>query len=241
VKETYSFHFRHYEFAGALDAVAVGTSHRIKYENALQYDGNDSIPDSLRTYYDESLQFVGGIDDLNHVIHAAKRCSLVHTAYQVVAIQENYQACGDAAIANGFFSDMYKGAVHDYFSWCLRVRIAKGRRHGERSRSMEEERKALRDLTPLLSKFGGGVDLKNPDCQMIFFNGIKGSNCVLARRLVDGPQIHKIAPVTRLCITNTPLCPIAAFSLCNIASVRSGYSVLDPYAGSCSNSWLFQQ
>lgn len=41
-----------------------------------------------------------------------------------------------------------------------------------------------------------------------------------------------IAPATRICITNTPLEPIAAFSLCNVARIKDGDKVLDPYCGS---------
>jgi tRNA G10 N-methylase Trm11 len=41
-----------------------------------------------------------------------------------------------------------------------------------------------------------------------------------------------IAPATRTCITNTPLEPIAAFSLCNVARIKNGDCVLDPYCGS---------
>jgi tRNA G10 N-methylase Trm11 len=98
---------------------------------------------------------------------------------------------------------------------------------------MKEERKALKDLTPLLSKFVGRVDLMNPDCNIYLFNGLKGK-VVLARRLAVGPPVSLIGPPTRICITNTPLCPIAAYSLCNIAGVRKDLSVLDPYAGSCT-------
>jgi len=35
-------------------------------------------------------------------------------------------------------------------------------------------------------------------------------------------------------VTNTPLCPIASFSLCNVARITSTSKILDPYAGSCA-------
>lgn len=47
-------------------------------------------------------------------------------------------------------------------------------------------------------------------------------------------QISFIAPATRICVTTTPLCPIAAYLLCNVARVRDGDTVLDPFAGSCT-------
>jgi len=100
---------------------------------------------------------------------------------------------------------------------------------------MQEEKKALlAPVEPLLLKFGGRVDLNNPDCFVYFFNGMNSKNTVLARRLAKGPPVSIIAPNTRICITTTPLCPIAAFSMCNIAGVRPGISVLDPFAGSCT-------
>ena len=36
---------------------------------------------------------------------------------------------------------------------------------------------------------------------------------------------------TRLCVTNTPLCPVTAFIMANLAGVRDGVTILDPYAG----------
>lgn len=44
------------------------------------------------------------------------------------------------------------------------------------------------------------------------------------------------APKTRICITTTPLCPIASFTLCNIAQIlrNTKTSILDPFAGSCA-------
>ena len=47
-------------------------------------------------------------------------------------------------------------------------------------------------------------------------------------------QIFSIAPVTRICVTTTPLEPIAAFSLCNICGIRDNQRILDPYSGSCA-------
>jgi tRNA G10 N-methylase Trm11 len=61
-----------------------------------------------------------------------------------------------------------------------------------------------------------------------------GNEKVLARRIAVGPRTSIIAPATRICITNTPLEPIASFSLCNVARIRNGMAILDPYAGSCA-------
>ena len=235
--DKYSFHIRQFEFAGALDAVSKGSSRNVAFENALKYDGKDAIADVQRVYFDESMQYIQGVENMQVAIEAATRCSLVHAIYQVVAIQDDYAECCHAALENNAFSDMYDGATNQFLTWCVRVRQygtdVKGKRHGERARSMQEERKALMELKPLLSKFGGKVSLESPDCHIYVFYGLKGKT-VLARRLACGPQIYRIAPATRICITNTPLCPIAAFLLCNIAGVQNGVSVLDPYAGSCT-------
>lgn len=47
-------------------------------------------------------------------------------------------------------------------------------------------------------------------------------------------KTSSIAPATRICLTNTPLEPIAAFALCNVARIRNHDRILDPYAGSCA-------
>jgi tRNA G10 N-methylase Trm11 len=47
-------------------------------------------------------------------------------------------------------------------------------------------------------------------------------------------KISTMNPNTRICVTNTPLCPIAAFAMCNVAGVKDGSTILDPYAGSCA-------
>ena len=52
------------------------------------------------------------------------------------------------------------------------------------------------------------------------------------------PQTSIYAPKTRICITTTPLCALASFTLtlCNVAQLQrsSNPAVLDPFAGSCA-------
>jgi len=245
VMEGYSFHFRQAEFEGALEAI-VGKKVELTYKNAITFREKDQISEIQRLYYDNSMQFVTGIDNLQHAIEAVQRCSLVHSIYKVVAWGENYTDCTEYAIENGGFADMYAGSESQEDTWCVRVRQygnpgtkvkrtgAKVKRHGERARSMQEEKKALLALEPLLLRFGGRVDLNHPDCFVYFFNGLNDRKTVLARRLAKGPPAFAIAPNTRICVTTTPLCPIAAYNLCNIAGVKSGLSILDPFAGSCT-------
>ena len=57
---------------------------------------------------------------------------------------------------------------------------------------------------------------------------------VLARVVARGPKTSIYGPKTRICITTTPLCHVASFVMCNVARLRPGMSVLDPFAGSCA-------
>ena len=45
---------------------------------------------------------------------------------------------------------------------------------------------------------------------------------VLNRRMVTGPKTLTINPNTHICITNTMLCPIASFNMCNVAGITAG-------------------
>ena len=127
------------------------------------------------------------------------------------------------------------------------------RRYGERTRSITLERRALTALTPLLRDLGGKVNLHQPDCKIYVFDGLLPrsmghvptdgdqqkvpTKLVLARHISSGArrEVTAIHPTTRICVTNTPLCPLASFIMTNIARVRTtgdGFAVLDPYCGS---------
>ena len=132
------------------------------------------------------------------------------------------------------------------------------------TRSVSQERIALQALKPLLVTFGGGVDLTHPDCKLYVLDGIQlppstimpvddastttttttttrtGTNnttttgTILARRLSQGARVSCFAPKTRICVTTTPLCPIAATCLCNAAQIQPHAKILDPYGGSAT-------
>jgi tRNA G10 N-methylase Trm11 len=253
----YSKPFRHLEFTSALEAeLQVSSENKVvlKFKNALKYTGEAVMADVSIEHFNEAMQYVSLSDDSSNdvtvtregLVSAVSRSSLVHAMYEVIACAEDIGDLAKIAIEDGGFADMYKGGINSNSTWCFRARnygdfassedasVGKEKRYSSRARSMKMEREGLKALTDLLLKFGGKVDLVNPNCKLYVFDGLEGSMKVLARRIAVGPRTSSIAPATRICITNTPLEPIAAFSLCNVARIRNGMSILDPYAGSCA-------
>ena len=139
-------------------------------------------------------------------------------------------------------------------------------RYGKNVRSpLRDERKAIMDMKELVLLFHGKVDLTKPDCRIYLLEGLQPcllmedndydnsmygdmssredddnstgeSRKLLARIIAKGPKTSIYAPKTRICVTTTPLCPIASFTLCNIAQMPrlSNPTILDPFAGSCA-------
>lgn len=248
--EGYSIQFRHEEFRGALAAVLHDSLRSdvasLCFTDALEYSGVEEIHETKLSQYNQALQYVE-VSDSSSIPrwafkNAAERCSLLHAIYEVVAVDyENYDRLASLGVENGGFSDMTRGGDNEDFTWCVRVRnysrkfsTKKDQRHGIRTRSTSKEKEALVALKPLLETFGGAVDLRNPDCKICIFDGLKEGRKILSRKLASGPDVYVMAPNTRICITTTPLCPIAAFSLCNVAGIRPHSRILDPYAGSCA-------
>jgi len=252
--EGYSLAFRHPEFLGALTAVTHQSfdeeTSPIHFENALNYDGEAYMSPVKLNAFNKAMQWITLSDDdgafdrndfsLEVFIAAASRCSLIHTVYEVVAVGDTYSDLNDNALSSGGFQDVMRGGDNEKDSWAVRVRhfgdeagSKKERRHGGTTRSVSMEKEALLALKPMLLKFGGGVDLRNPDCKIYVFDGLVKKKA-LAREIATGPQIFSMAPATRICITTTPLEPIASFTLCNIAGLSSNQKVLDPYSGSCA-------
>jgi tRNA G10 N-methylase Trm11 len=198
--------------------------------------------------YNEAMQYVQVTvpDDVPRqaLVEAVERCSLVHALYEVVAEAKTYADLATIAITSDAFDDMKRGSgqATENCTWCVRARYygeisgpIKQKRSGARSRSMNIEKEVLRALGPLLLEFGGKVNLEEPDSTIYAFDGLESAGGkVLAREIASGPRASIIRPSTRICVANTPLCPIAAFALCNVAGVRAGQSILDPYAGSCA-------
>lgn len=255
----YSKPFRHLEFTSALEAeMKVSSENKVvlDFKNALNYTGQAVMADVSKEHFNEAMQYASLSNDSSKdakvtreaLISAVERSSLVHACYEVIASSDDINELADIAITDGGFEDLYKENINGRSTWCFRARnyrdlassadgetgIGKEKRYSSRARSMKMEREGLKALTELLQKFGGKVDLLNPDVKIYIFDGLENNNKVLARRMAVGPRTSTIAPNTRICVTNTPLEPIASFSLCNVARISNQMSILDPYAGSCA-------
>ena len=246
--DSFGSHFRQTELQGALAAVL-----RIPFDdvslvlsNALQYAGAElaNKPQKNVESFNSALQYIQHPQyPRGAYIKAIERCSLAHALYEIDVEGDNFQRLSDAAVKSDGFDDMKRGQENEQFRWCVRVRHfgeSSGAkqdllRYGGRTRSVTKEKEACLALKPLLIQFGGQVDLKQPDVKLYVFDGLfQVERVVLTRRLANGPQVSGIDPNTRICITNTPLVPTAAYLLCNAACLRRGATVLDPYAGSGS-------
>ena len=245
--DSFGSHFRQTELQGALAAelqIPFGDVSLV-LSNALQYAGVELInkPQKNVESFNSALQYVHQPQYTRGTyIKAIERCSLAHALYEIDVEGDNFQSLADAAAKSDGFDDMKRGKENEHFSWCVRVRHfgeSSGAkqdllRYGGRTRSVTKEKEACLALRPMLIQFGGKVDLKQPDVKIYVFDGLfqDSERVVLTRRLANGPQVSGIDPNTRICITNTPLVPTAAYLLCNAACLKKGAAVLDPYAGS---------
>jgi len=257
--EDYSKGFRELEFVGAIRAVVEGRQasdldlgslgDSITFSNALicSDEAAKTMSDREIDLFNSSLQYLDyasfadliSLDDLKK---AVERCSLVNSIYQVGGYSTTYDELISDAESSGVFEALIDNGGAHAQKWRFRLRYfgnegdRKGRRFGDRTtRSTSREREALSSLESLLEQFSGKVDLKNPDASVVLFDGLgHGKEMALTRSLANGPQISIMNPNTRICVTNTPLCPIAAYSMCNIARVGPNQAILDPYSGSCA-------
>lgn len=238
------------ELQGALEAVTGRVFDKLQFVNAL--DNKDEDYSFDREKYNQALQYLVLDNEssisLEELQAAGARAALVSGIFQIQAAVQvtdsnngagtgsRYDALCEAALQDpSLFNEMTQSSSA---SWCLRVRKYDNLHFGpKRSRSMQHEQQALLALEPLLRKFKGPVDLKDPDCKLYVLDGLlpvhqKSPQLVLAREIVLGPKLSFLDPNTRLCVTNTPLCPVVAYCLCNIARVKDDSAILDPYVGS---------
>jgi hypothetical protein len=205
----YSKPFRQLEFVAALEA-ELGLTHTnplsLQFTNALHYTGHTEMADVNIEHFNEAMQYVEVlVDDLTvpiskgAVIRAVERCSLVHAIYEVIASAEDLQELAPLAIQDGGFHDMYKGEENGTLTWCFRARsyrepttsdAGREKRYSSRARSMGLEKAGLAALKDLLIRFGGKVDLLEPDCKIYLFDGLTANSMTLARRIASGPRVR---------------------------------------------------
>ena len=239
------------EYSNALstsfDASVEMSEYQIEvYQNAMQY---------VKVCYNGASNQGLPIEISNEQwIETAQRCSLIRGLYEIAAAGDSIENLADNALDHHSFDDMFSSGFNHNATWRVRLRqygstasASKSKQYGKKMRSpMRQEREAVYKLKDLLIKLGGEVDLKDADVSIYIFEGLlapsgeEGNIKFLARLLTkggmvdDGKAMSTIAPTSRICITNTPLAPIEAFTVCNIARIRNGDRVLDPFAGSCT-------
>lgn len=225
------------------------------YESGMQY---------LKVNF-PSAKGVYPTDALNQLLqYTIQRCSLVRNGFLLIASGSSYEQLATKAMDYGAFDDMMEGGSNQDATWSIRLRQygpedesvdndgkkrrTKQARYGKNVRSpLSNERNAIFAMKDLVELFHGRVNLSKPDCKIYLFDGLKNAvsndsssdscECTkfLARAIGKGPKVSIYAPKTRICVTTTPLCPIAAFTLCNVAQLRPHFTVLDPFAGSCAS------
>ena len=190
-----------------------------------------------------------------------ERCSLIRTSFQIVASGKSYGQIATKALDNNSFNDIMKGGRNEDLTWSIRLRrygpmqmvenksnskrSQRQARYGKNVRSpLRDERKAILEMKELVQTFAGKVDLTDPQCRIYLLEGLRDCNLLsgdkddklLARVVAKGPKTSIYRPNTRICVTTTPLCPLASFTLCNIAQIhrRGNCTILDPFAGSCA-------
>jgi hypothetical protein len=226
------------------------------YESGMQYL-KVNFPSADGVYPTDALNQI-----LQYTI---ERCSLVRNGFLLVACGNSYEELAKKAMDYGSFDDIMEGGSNQDATWSIRLRRygpedesvnnddgtkrrTKQARYGKNVRSpLTDERNAIFEMKDLVELFHGRVNLTKPDCKIYLFDGLKNamvddsssgsceSTKCLARAIGKGPKVSIYAPKTRICVTTTPLCPIAAFTLCNVAQLRPHFTVLDPFAGSCAS------
>lgn len=231
---------------------------RAIFTNAFSYDprrARSLLPPTVSLcqveMYNNALQYLDIKCDAGltteSIKRATERCSLIHSTYILLAQSSSYAKLVDKSLRSKTFKDMIQsyGAVS---TWRLRRHESSfavdddNPRFGKSgTRSVLKERAALAQLEPLFAQLRGRVDLQNPECDIYLLEGLSSTTetsstliKILTRRLVEGAYHSKIAPKTRICITRTPLCSIAAYLLCNIALIQENQTILDPFAGSAT-------
>mmetsp|Transcript_25761 Transcript_25761/g.53815 ORF Transcript_25761/g.53815 Transcript_25761/m.53815 type:complete len:556 (-) Transcript_25761:190-1857(-) len=252
---------------------------RAMFTNAFTYNprrNGQQLPASVSLcqveMYNQALQYVNFTTDSSgtnssricneitseNILSATARCSLIHATFLVLADGTSYPELVERSLLSRIIEDTMQeyGAKATTKTWRVRrhefsfVDDDNNPRFGKEStRSVTKERGVLPHLEPILTQFGGKVDLKDPDCDIYLFEGLSDNEegidylkvssrhslfKILCRKLTQGASHSAMAPKTRRMRTNTPLCSISAYLLCNIARIQKHQTILDPFAGSAA-------
>jgi tRNA G10 N-methylase Trm11 len=235
-----SMKLRHFEFESAIEAV-LDQPARIHYVDALS-SSTLGLDQYQSVAYENAMQFIQSNISSEDLKIVGQRCSLIRAIFEIVAEGENYEELAKNAVKSGLLDDLMDDKDPSQFTWRVRMRQYgeesrpdKKAQYGKKMRSpMRMERDAIMQMGELFIKFKGEVDLKHADVSIYILEGLHNRRKLLARLLTKGADTSSIAPTTRICITNTPLDPLAAFTMCNVARVKENYKILDPFAGSCA-------
>lgn len=178
-----------------------------------EFEGVEPIPLAQVAAYESAMQFVAislpsapersralpAVDarTLGEVFqYAIQRCSLIRTAFEIVARGESYEKLASIALENDSFTDMMEGGDRKDATWSIRLRrygpmevIGGGgnglnmsnskqskrqARYGKNVRSpLRDERKAIMQMAELVKLFQGKVDLTDPECRIYLLEGMK--------------------------------------------------------------------
>jgi len=249
--------FRQLEFTSALASRRPERMAEIDFSPALSsnFTMSEEMDEYERQAYENAMQYVSALDrrvEKNNapisllsdedLIVTVQRCSLVRSLIEIVAEGGTYPELAKNALASGNLHDMMKSGSSSDASWRVRMRqyggeakLQKRKQYGRQMKSpLRAERDAINDMGELFDEFTGPVDLNSADITLYLFEGLLGRQKVLARLLTRGAETSGMAPKTRICVTTTPLCNLAAFTMCNVARIQPGYRIFDPFAGSCA-------
>ena len=184
--------------------------------NNVEFEG-EPIPLSQVKTYESAMQYVAvslplGLESTNssdqtilsQVFQSTiQRCSLIRTAFQIVAQGCSYEDVAMEALANGSFDDKMEGGINEDASWSIRLRryasneeavsgtatadIAndtkaskRNARYGKNARSpLRDERNAIISMGELVKLFRGKVDLANPEYGVYLLEGLKPCDIML--------------------------------------------------------------
>ena len=189
-----------------------------------------------------SLQWVHGhgmADDAEALRRVASRAVLVHAAYEVWGEGTTYEVC--AAAANGMadadprLAPFLAGKGKRWAARCLVFGAACGRR-----KSLTDLPQKLEAFRPLLKRLPGPVDLKRPELQLALLEdgdaaqGEPLHRVFFARELCRGAhgKTQKLSLKRRGYVTTTSMDARTSLVMANVAGLREGDRVLDPFAGS---------